>query len=106
MEGQKFELAITQSEEAIITWEEIIIPSPMEYVNHILYYIGHLDDDHIVSGYTALEVDDDTNSTASGLARKLDQTLSGVRNVASDSNKAGDIGDNGNGGYTTHTTTR
>ncbi len=80
LKDEKLVSAITQSEAASMTWDELIVPSPMEYFNRILYYIGHLDDDHIVSGHITSENDDDTESTASDLARKLKhQTLRGVR---------------------------
>ncbi len=72
LEDEKFVSAITQNEEAIMTWDEFIIPSPMEYVNHILYHIIHLDPGHLVSGHIASDIDYNTESTAFDLARKLE----------------------------------
>ncbi len=89
LEDDKLVSVTTQTEEATLSWDELIVPCPRQYVNSILYYIGHLDDDRIVSGNVTSENDDDNASSASDLARKLEL----LKNVASNSQKQGDKSD-------------
>ncbi len=63
-----------------MTWDEMTIPCPMQY----MYYYGHLDDDQIVSGHSQSELEDESASTASELATKYEcQTLDGTRKQVS-----------------------
>ncbi len=62
-----------------MTWDELTIPCPMQYMNHSLYYYGHLDADQIVSAHSESELEDDTAIAAAELAKKH-QTLEETKN--------------------------